>query len=138
MTFQKRIYIPLPDVNARKAIFKLNIGTTTANSLEESDYRTLAERTDGYSGADISIVVRDALMQPIRKVQMATHFKHISGPSRDDPKNIVDDLLTPCSPGDKGAIEMSWLDVPSDKLAEPVVSMVIISYYIHAVGAFIE
>lgn len=28
-----------------------------------------------YSGADIQIVVRDALMQPVRKVQSATHFK---------------------------------------------------------------
>jgi vacuolar protein-sorting-associated protein 4 len=32
-------------------------------------------------------------------------------------------LLTPCSAGDKGAIEMFWIDVPSDKLLEPVVSM---------------
>lgn len=30
-----------------------------------------------YSGADISIVVRDALMEPVRKVQTATHFKVI-------------------------------------------------------------
>ena len=30
-----------------------------------------------YSGADISIVVRDALMQPVRKVQQATHFKRV-------------------------------------------------------------
>jgi vacuolar protein-sorting-associated protein 4 len=27
--------------------------------------------------------------------------------------------LTPCSPGDKGAIEMTWVDVDSDKLLEP-------------------
>ena len=27
--------------------------------------------------------------------------------------------LTPCSPGDKGAIEMTWVDVESDKLLEP-------------------
>lgn len=77
-----------------------------------------------YSGADISIVVRDALMQPVRKVQMATHFKRVRGPSRKDPNVIVDDLLTPCSPGDPGAIEMSWVDVQGDKLLEPPVSMV--------------
>jgi vacuolar protein-sorting-associated protein 4 len=50
------------------------------------------------------------------------HFKVI-GPSHDDPSIIVDDLLTPCSPGDKGAIEMSWIDIPRDKLLELVVSM---------------
>jgi vacuolar protein-sorting-associated protein 4 len=32
-------------------------------------------------------------------------------------------LLTPCSSGDKGAIEMFWIDVPGDKMLEPVVSM---------------
>lgn len=30
-----------------------------------------------YSGSDIAILVRDALMQPIRKVQSATHFKWV-------------------------------------------------------------
>lgn len=27
--------------------------------------------------------------------------------------------LTPCSPGDPGAIEMTWVDVDSEKLLEP-------------------
>ena len=27
--------------------------------------------------------------------------------------------LTPCSPGDKGAMEMAWTEVDSDKLLEP-------------------
>lgn len=77
-----------------------------------------------YSGADISIVVRDALMEPVRKVQTATHFKRVSGPSPADKEKIVDDLLVACSPGDPGAVEMNWMDVPSDKLFEPPVTMV--------------
>lgn len=48
----------------------------------------------------------------------------VQGPSRADPNTVVDDLLTPCSPGDPGAIEMTWVDVPGDKLLEPIVSMV--------------
>ena len=31
----------------------------------------------------------------------------------------VDDLLTPCSPRDPEAIKMTWMQVPSDKLLEP-------------------
>uniref|UniRef100_A0A8C9EWR4 Spastin/Vps4 C-terminal domain-containing protein n=1 Tax=Pavo cristatus TaxID=9049 RepID=A0A8C9EWR4_PAVCR len=34
------------------------------------------------------------------------------------------DLFTPCSPGDPEAEEMTWMDVPGDKLLEPKVSMV--------------
>ena len=41
-------------------------------------YRVLGQKSDGYSGADISIVVRDALMQPVRKVQTATHFRRVN------------------------------------------------------------
>ncbi|KAG2458541.1 VPS4B protein, partial [Polypterus senegalus] len=120
--FEKRIYIPLPEEHARSFMFKLHLGTTPT-SLNESDFHTLGKKTEGYSGADISIIVRDALMQPVRKVQSATHFKKVRGSSRDDANQVVDDLLTPCSPGDPNAIEMTWMDVPGDKLLEPVVSM---------------
>ena len=51
-------------------------------------------------------------------------FSKVRGPSRDNPDVIIDDLLTPCSPGAPGAIEMNWTNVPGDKLMEPVVGMV--------------
>lgn len=57
-------------------MFKLHLGSTP-NDLTEEDFITLGKRTEGYSGADISILVRDALMQPVRKVQSATHFKKV-------------------------------------------------------------
>lgn len=119
--FEKRIYIDLPDAHARTNMFKMNLGETP-NHLTEENYRDLGQRTEGYSGADIAIVVRDALMQPVRKVQTATHFKKVSGPTRDDPTKIVHDLLEPCSPGEKGAVEMTWVNVPGEKLKEPLVS----------------
>lgn len=76
-SFEKRIYIPLPEADARKRMFELNIGTTPC-TLTQADYRALAQKTDGYSGSDLAVVVRDALMQPVRKVLSATHFKQVS------------------------------------------------------------
>lgn len=120
--FEKRIYIDLPEEHARTEMFKLNLGMTP-HMLTEQDIRSLGQRTDGYSGSDISIVVRDAMMQPVRKVQTATHFLTVSGPDRKDESLTVHDLLTPCSPGTRGAREMTWMDVPGEKLLEPKVDM---------------
>ncbi|XP_040564483.1 vacuolar protein sorting-associated protein 4B [Lepeophtheirus salmonis] len=120
--FEKRIYIPLPDEQARTFMFKMHLGNTRTE-ITEADFRELGSRTDGYSGADIQIVVREALMQPVRKVQTATHFRKVKGPSPLDQDVIVNDLLMPCLPSDKGAIEMPWADVPGEKLMEPNVTM---------------
>ena len=72
---------------------------TTPSTLNETDYRALGARTEGYSGADIAVLVRDALMQPVRKVQQATHFKHATGSPFNDAKAVRTDMLVPCSPG---------------------------------------
>ena len=120
--FDKRIYIPLPEVNARARIFEIHIGDTPCE-ISKENFKQLALMTEGYSGSDISIVVRDALMQPVRKVQSATHFRKVKGPSRTDENIIVDDLWEPCSPGAQGAKEMTWMDVPGDKLLEPRVTL---------------
>ncbi|CAH8870531.1 unnamed protein product [Trichobilharzia szidati] len=120
--FEKRIYIPLPETAERITMFKSNLGTTS-HSLSEKDFIELGARSAGYSGADISVVVREALMMPVRKVHTSTHFKRVCGPSPTNPSKVVGDLLMPCSPGDTGAIEMDWGKVPSDKLKEPPVAM---------------
>ncbi|KAJ1732553.1 Vacuolar protein sorting-associated protein 4 [Coemansia sp. Benny D160-2] len=118
--FEKRIYIPLPDPAARARMFQLHIGNTPC-TLTQRDYRLLAERTDGYSGSDIAVIVRDALMQPIRKVQMATHFKRVSRPldRQQAPGGPQRQYWTPCSPGDADAVEKTWAEVSGDELWEP-------------------
>lgn len=109
--FEKRIYIPLPDVGARTKMFEINVGDTPC-TLTKEDYRSLGQMSEGYSGSDIAVAVKDALMEPIRKIQMATHFKNVS----DDPEIKK---YTPCSPGDSDVIEMSWVDIEADELQEP-------------------
>ena len=116
--FEKRIYIPLPEEAARFRMFEIHLGNTNTD-CKPAHMVKLAKSTDGYSGADIGIVVREALMRPIRKVQNATHFKYIQGPAPNDPDTIVNDLLTPCGPRDPAAIEMNWTQIESDKLKEP-------------------
>ena len=74
--FQRRVHINLPDVPARMRMFELAVGDTNCE-LSQKDYKVLAELSEGYSGSDISIAVQDALMQPVRKIQMATHYKEV-------------------------------------------------------------
>lgn len=118
--FEKRIYIALPNEAARLTMFKLNLGDTR-NTLAEDDYHQLAKASEGYSGADISVVVRDAIMEPVRKVQAATHFKKVVAPDRDD-NTRNRDYCMPCSPSDSGAYQATWLTVEPDMLMEPPVS----------------
>ncbi|RFU30858.1 hypothetical protein B7463_g5503, partial [Scytalidium lignicola] len=96
--FQRRVHISLPDFQARTKMFEIAVGTTPCE-LTSEDYRTLGKLSEGYSGSDISIAVQDALMQPVMTD---------SG-----------EKVTPCSPGDSGAVEMNWTEVDSEKLLEP-------------------
>ncbi|KAL4401076.1 Vacuolar protein sorting-associated protein 4 [Malassezia pachydermatis] len=112
--FEKRVYIPLPELEARRRMFELNIGSTPC-TLTPKDIRILAEKTDGYSGADIAVLVREALMQPVRRVMNATHFKKVTCTLEDGSEHT---RFTPCSPGDPEAMEMTWADVQSDQLQE--------------------
>lgn len=95
--FDKRIYIPLPEPSARASMFKIHLGDTPHN-LTQADFDALGVATEGFSGSDISVVVKDVLMQPVRKTQEATHFKNAV---RADGHAV----LEPCSPGDPGAFE---------------------------------
>lgn len=85
--FQRRVHISLPDKPARMRMFELAVGDTKCE-MTQQDYKALADLSEGYSGSDISIAVQDALMQPVRKIQTATHYKkvrlpsHLSGPVR--------------------------------------------------------
>lgn len=63
---EKRIYIPLPDFEARKELIKLllkNIPVSDDVNIEE-----LVSLSEGFSGSDLQIACRDASMMPMRRL----------------------------------------------------------------------
>eukprot|EP00808_Paulinella_micropora_P005270 g81524.t1 len=114
--FEKRVYIPLPDVKARTAMFSIHIGSTP-HHIQPKDFKQLAEQSEGFSGADIGVMVRDALYEAVRTCQIATHFKKVPDPSGKHPY-----LLEPCSPGDLNAEEMSLMEIDGHLLKPPDMS----------------
>lgn len=63
--FDRLIYIPPPDKEARKEIFKIH--TRKKPLAEDVDLEELAEKTEGYTGADIAAVCNEAVMAAIRE-----------------------------------------------------------------------
>lgn len=64
---EKRIYIPLPDRSGRIELFEICLRKIDVDK-DSVDIPALASLTEGYSGADIRIVCRDAAMMPMRRL----------------------------------------------------------------------
>ena len=79
--FEKRIYIPLPNVDGRRQLFELNLKKVAVDN--NVDYDKLIKATDGYSGADIANVCREAALMPLRKALKANKGREI--------EDLVDD-----------------------------------------------
>lgn len=75
--FERRIYIPLPDNSVRKTLIK-NFISSVHNDISDNDIKRIVDETKNFSGADIAILCRNALMQPIRKCQRAKQFIQVS------------------------------------------------------------
>jgi cell division protease FtsH len=63
--FDRRVVVPLPDVNERKDIFEIYVKDKPADVAVDVD--VLARRTVGFSGADIENVVNEAALLAARK-----------------------------------------------------------------------
>jgi katanin p60 ATPase-containing subunit A1 len=62
---EKRVYIPLPSGEGRSELFKINLkGIDLESSIKWDE---LVKKTEGYSGADLSNVCREAAMMPMRR-----------------------------------------------------------------------
>uniref|UniRef100_H2YHY0 Katanin p60 ATPase-containing subunit A1 n=1 Tax=Ciona savignyi TaxID=51511 RepID=H2YHY0_CIOSA len=62
---EKRIYIPLPESKDREALLKINL--KEVELAEDVNLAMIAEKLEGYSGADITNVCRDASLMAMRR-----------------------------------------------------------------------
>jgi katanin p60 ATPase-containing subunit A1 len=88
---EKRIYIPLPNSEGREALLSINL--REVEKAQDLDINEIALRLDGYSGADITNVCRDACMMAMRR--------KIAGLTPEQIKSLSkDELELPVSPAD--------------------------------------
>lgn len=66
--FQKLTYIPLPDEEARYELFKVHL-RSYSNSLTDVDFRLLSKKSEGFSGADIKMVISHSFWNAIRTLK---------------------------------------------------------------------
>jgi katanin p60 ATPase-containing subunit A1 len=113
---EKRILVPLPTEKARKTMFEKLLsssinnehmaknmmhnanetankdGTTNGNTI---NYDLLAKKTDGYSGADIRLVAKEAAMRPLRRLMSKLEQLNLNDSTDNDgisSKKLIDAL----------------------------------------------
>jgi len=63
--FEKRIYVPLPEEDARMGILRIQLAK---KGFEFDDYDWLVEKTEGYSGRDIKVLCKEGVYNMVREL----------------------------------------------------------------------
>ncbi|MCI4455379.1 MAG: AAA family ATPase, partial [Sulfolobus sp.] len=71
--FDRLIYVPPPDKQARLEILKVHTRKVALD--EDVSLEELAERTEGYTGADLAALVREATLRALREAMKACGSK---------------------------------------------------------------
>ena len=101
-TFSKKIFIPLPTEAERAEMLKTQLNPR-GPQITEADLHEFAKQTEGLTGQRISILIKEALFEPVRKCKDATKFRvtadgYYEPTGEDDPKGIkctINDLADP-------------------------------------------
>ncbi|CAD5122111.1 DgyrCDS10561 [Dimorphilus gyrociliatus] len=72
--FVKRLYVPLPDYPARIQISR-KLFSNQSHNLSEEDFENIGGKSDGFSGADMTNLCREAAMGPIRAIRDISKVK---------------------------------------------------------------
>ncbi|KAL9242078.1 hypothetical protein vseg_016115 [Gypsophila vaccaria] len=80
---EKRILVPLPEPEARKAMFQELLPPSP--SEDQVPYDLLVTKTEGYSGSDIRLVCKEAAMRPLRRLMAVLEQKEEVVPENELP-----------------------------------------------------
>lgn len=91
---EKRIEIPLPSAEGRKKIFETLLNNENGGPAVEAniDFAEMAVVTDGFSGADVALVCKEAAMRPLRRLM--DQLERISDHIPEDDKVVSVDPVT--------------------------------------------
>jgi vacuolar protein-sorting-associated protein 4 len=131
--FEKRILIPLPEAPARASMFRIHLGDTP-HTLTEADFAVLGDRAVGMSGSDVAVVVREAVMEPLRKCRQARYFRRTPDakltPVEADPPCSYCTPDLPSRPAPRkvpcrscGCVRADLMELESAELSPPDVTM---------------
>ncbi|MDH5806249.1 MAG: CDC48 family AAA ATPase [Candidatus Methanomethylicaceae archaeon] len=86
--FDRLVYVPLPDKKAREEIFKVH--TRKMPLAEDVNFSILAEKTEGYTGADIEAICREAALMALREEMKPkkVEMRHFEAALKIIPKSI--------------------------------------------------
>ena len=96
--FEKRVYVPLPNSVGRREMFNINMKGIKVQ--EDVDLDKLVKLTDGYSGADIANVCREASLMQMRRKLMKTGGRLDFTALKKDPSKLENELDAPVSQSD--------------------------------------
>lgn len=102
--FERRIFVPLPDRESRRDIISRQFRTSPLQ-ITDSDWITLLDNTEGYSGADLTHLTMAAAFQPIRDLQSSRFWRFTR-----------DNKITPCPSDTLGAMQYTLNKLPADRV----------------------
>jgi AAA family ATPase len=72
--FDRKIYVGPPDALARERIFTILLGKIPLDPVDPVQFDLLVSASDGFSGAEVAAVCREACLLAIRESREATQF----------------------------------------------------------------
>ncbi|KAL4140633.1 Katanin p60 ATPase-containing subunit A-like 2 [Phytophthora ramorum] len=81
---EKRVLVDLPTAEARHALFASLLEPYTPSTF---DFSEAVKQTEGYSGADIKLVAKEACMAPVRRLMGKLEAADCSAPSSNQGKD---------------------------------------------------